>query len=286
MLHIEEPFAPIEPIQLKKIEAAGLQLFIKREDLSNPFISGNKWRKLKYHLLEAHNNRNVELVTFGGAYSNHVLATAAAGAKYKFKTTAIIRGEEVQNPILNLCKIFGMKLIFMNREAYKNKEAWVATQHYNNCYIIPEGGGGVLGEKGIAEMVQKWDYDHVFCSVGTGSTLKGLINGMVQQQNQGLINGIVVLKGAEEMRNEFKCFLPNRYRLHFNYHEGGYAKTSAELIQFIKEFASETGVLLDQVYEAKMLKALINMVDKGYFKKGERILAIHNGGLSGLLSQL
>jgi len=286
MLLIEEPFAPIEPIQLKKIEKAGLQLFIKREDLSNPFISGNKWRKLKYHLLEAHNNKNEELVTFGGAYSNHVLATAAAGAKYKFKTSAIIRGEEVQNPILNLCKIFGMKLIFMSREAYKNKEAWVATQHYNNCYIIPEGGGGVLGEKGIAEMVQKWDYDHIFCSVGTGSTLKGLIIGMMQQQNHGLANGIVVLKGAEEMSNEFKCFPPNRYRLHFNYHEGGYAKTSAELIQFIKEFASETGVLLDQVYEAKMLKALINMVDKGYFKKGERILALHNGGLSGLLSQL
>jgi 1-aminocyclopropane-1-carboxylate deaminase len=286
MLIIEEPHAPIEAIQLKKIETAGVELFIKREDLSNPFISGNKWRKLKYHLFEAHKIGFTKLVTFGGAYSNHVLATAAAGAKYKFGTTAIIRGEEVQNPILNLCKLFGMQLIFISRETYKNKENWAAGQQFKECYFIPEGGGGELGEKGIAELVSKWDYDHIFCSVGTGSTLKGLLTGMIQQHNHGIVNGIVVLKGAEEMRKDFECFPQHNYRLHFNYHEGGYAKTSTGLMQFIKEFATETGVLLDQVYEAKMMKALIDMIDKGYFMEGQRILALHNGGLSGLLSQL
>jgi 1-aminocyclopropane-1-carboxylate deaminase len=120
--------------------------------------------------------------------------------------------------------------------------------------------------------------------VGTGGTLKGLLKGMMQQQNTGLVNGIVVLKGAEAMSHDFRCYPPNRYRLHFNYHGGGYAKTSPELLNFIRSFATETGVLLDQVYEAKMIIALIDMADKGYFNEGQKIL--HNGGLSGLLSQL
>jgi 1-aminocyclopropane-1-carboxylate deaminase len=192
MLIIEDPYAPIEAIQLKKIASTGLQLFIKREDLSNPFISGNKWRKLKYHLLEANKIGANKLLTFGGAYSNHVLATAAAGAKYKFNTLARIRGEDVQNPVLNLCKVFGMQLIFISRETYKNKEEWAASQGFNECYVIPEGGGGALGEKGVSELVSKWDYEHVFCSVGTGSTLKGLLNGMIQQQNNIIISKISI----------------------------------------------------------------------------------------------
>jgi 1-aminocyclopropane-1-carboxylate deaminase len=286
MLNITEPYSPIEEVTLDILQKTGLQLFLKREDLSHPFISGNKWRKLKYHLLEAHSLGLSELVTFGGAYSNHVLATAAAGAKYGFKTKAFIRGEMVKNPILNLCQVFGMQLEFISREKYKNKADWCHNSSMPYQYIIPEGGAGLLGEKGVTEMVEPWEYDHIFCSVGTGSTLKGIITGMMQQQNKGLVHGIVVLKGAEAMSQEFSCLPPNRYKLHFNYHEGGYAKTNPELLSFIQHFASHTGVLLDQVYEAKMIKALINLIDKGYFTEGQKILALHNGGLSGLLSQL
>lgn len=286
MLNIEDPYAPIEVLNLSNFKEQELSVFIKREDLSHPFISGNKWRKLKYHLLEAAHQQKTALLTFGGAYSNHVLATAAAGAKYGFKTTAIIRGEKLTNPMLSLCEIFGMELLFISRTDYQNKEAFALCVQTENQYIIPEGGGGELGEKGASEMVEEWDYDHLFCAVGTGSTLRGLLKGMVQKQNIGVLNGIVVLKGAEAMQNEFSSYPPERFRLHFNYHGGGYAKTSPALLEFIRSFASKTGILLDQVYEAKMMIALIDLVDKGYFKKGQKILALHNGGLSGLLSQL
>ncbi len=286
MLKIEDPYAPIEVLNLSKFKEHGLSVFIKREDLSHPFISGNKWRKLKYHLLAAQQKNKTSLLTFGGAYSNHVLATAAAGAKYGFKTTAIIRGEKLANPILNLCEMFGMDLLFISRTEYRNKEAFALCVQTENQYIIPEGGGGELGEEGAAEIVEEWEYDHLFCAVGTGSTLRGLLKGMMQKQNKGLVNGIVVLKGAEGMQDDFSTYPTERFRLHFNYHGGGYAKTSPELLEFIRSFASETGILLDQVYEAKMMIALIDLIDKGYFKKGQKILALHNGGLSGLLSQL
>jgi 1-aminocyclopropane-1-carboxylate deaminase len=286
MLNIANPHSPIEEIKLELLSKANLRLFIKREDLSHPFISGNKWRKLKYHLIDAAEKQKSEIVTFGGAYSNHVLATAAAGAKYGFKTKAFIRGEDVANPILNLAKMFGMQLAFVSREHYKNKEIWGPANLLPPQYLIAEGGAGPLGEQGVQELVEKWEYDHIFCSVGTGSTFKGLVQGMMQQQNHGIVNGIVVLKGAEAMSQEFSCLPPHRYKLHFNYHEGGYAKTNPELMAFIQWFASHTGILLDQVYEAKMIKALINLIDKGYFKEGQKILALHNGGLSGLLSQL
>lgn len=286
MLNIANPYSPIEEIKLDLLSKANLRLFIKREDLSHPFISGNKWRKLKYHLIDAAEKQKSEIVSFGGAYSNHVLATAAAGAKYGFRTKAFIRGEEVANPILNLAKMFGMQLIFVSREQYKNKDVWGPANLLPHQYLIAEGGAGPLGEQGVEELVEKWEYDHIFCSVGTGSTFKGLVQGMMQQQNHGIVNGIVVLKGAEAMSHEFKCLPPHRYKLHFNYHEGGYAKTNPELLEFIRWFASQTGILLDQVYEAKMIKALINLIDKGYYKEGQKILALHNGGLSGLLSQL
>lgn len=291
MLLIPEPYAPIEEIKLQLYHHAGIKVFLKREDLSHPFISGNKWRKLKYHLLEAHKLQAELLITFGGPYSNHILATAAAGAKYGFKTIGIIRGEEVNNPVLNLAQTFGMQLTFTSRSSYKeyingNPLPESILVRPEKKYSIPEGGGGAIGEQGITEMVDNWTYTDIICSVGTGSTLKGLINGMIQQNNPGKVHGIVVLKGAENMKDAFTGFPVHRYQLHFDYHEGGYGKSNPELMQFIQAFASETGILLDQVYEGKMIKALHNLIEKGFFPKGSSILALHNGGLTGLLSQL
>lgn len=288
MIEIAEPYAPIEELNFSLYKQHGVRVFIKREDLSHPYISGNKWRKLKYHLLAAQAQEKQHLQTYGGPYSNHLLATAAAGAKYGFKTKGIVRGEPVSNPILKLCSLFGMALAFVDRERYKTlvHEAISGNSSTSSYFIIPEGGGGALGEKGVAELVQPWEYQHVFTSIGTGSTMRGILQGMQVANNLGVVHGVVVLKGAEAMAQEFISYPAHSYQLHFNYHEGGYAKTNAELMQFIKDFASETGVLLDQVYEAKMIRALNDLIDKGSIQPGQKVLALHNGGLSGLLSQL
>jgi 1-aminocyclopropane-1-carboxylate deaminase len=287
MIKIVDPYAPIEELNYSLYKHYGVRVCIKREDLSHPYISGNKWRKLKYHLLAAQAQEKQHLQTYGGPYSNHLLATAAAGAKYGFKTKGIVRGEPVSNPILKLCSLFGMELTFVDREHYKTLVQEALQENSNTTsYIIPEGGSGALGEKGVSELVQPWEYQHVFTSVGTGSTMRGLLQGMQAANNLGIVQGVVVLKGAEAMAQEFINFPAHSYQLHFNYHEGGYAKTNAALMQFIKDFASETGVLLDQVYEAKMIKALNDLIVKGSIKSGQKVLALHNGGLSGLLSQL
>ena len=287
MIKIVDPYAPIEELNYSLYKHYGVRVCIKREDLSHPYISGNKWRKLKYHLLAAQAQEKQHLQTYGGPYSNHLLATAAAGAKYGFKTKGIVRGEPVSNPILKLCSLFGMELTFVDREHYKTLVQEALQENSNTTsYIIPEGGSGALGEKGVSELVQPWEYQHVFTSVGTGSTMRGLLQGMQAANNLGIVQGVVVLKGAEAMAQEFINFPAHSYQLHFNYHEGGYAKTNAALMQFIKDFASETGVLLDQVYEAKMIKALNDLIVKGSIQQGQKVLALHNGGLSGLLSQL
>jgi len=287
VLQIDSPQTPIEEIKWPLLKEKGLRLFIKREDISHPYISGNKWRKLKYHLLEADKFGKNTLVTYGGAFSNHILATAAAGAKYGFRTYGFIRGERVENTVLQLSELFGMELHFVSRTDYKEKGQLFQKQFglNQNVYEIPEGGGGELGEKGVAEMlvdIKDFKCNHLFTSVGTGSTLKGILQGIGKQSLSIKAHGIVVLKGAEEMANEYHSFDSNLYRLHFNFHRGGYAKSDSELIDFIKSFASKTGILLDQVYEGKMLMGILSLAEQNYFEPGESILAIHNGGVIGL----
>ncbi len=289
-MEIENPYAPVSELKLPLFESKGLQLFIKREDLSHPFISGNKWRKLKYHLIEARQQNKTQLVTFGGAYSNHLLATAAAGATYKFGTTGFVRGEQVSNPVLQLCAWFGMKLIFVSRADYNDKQR-LFDLHFGNdieaCFI-DEGGAGPLGERGVKELLDDiaQPFDIISCSMGTGSTFKALVEGVSERNSPMQIYGISVLKGPDTFR-KLVHFIPQKHWQIFDeFHQGGYAKTTPELIDFMKTFAAQTGILLDQVYEGKMLFALAKLADTNYFKPGTRILALHNGGLSGLLSLL
>ena len=288
-LHIPKPYAPIEPLTNSVFENKGVHVFLKREDYSHPFISGNKWRKLKYHLIEAARQDKTHLVTFGGAYSNHLLATAAAAAKYHFSSYGFVRGEEVKNPILKICALFGMQLHFVSRGAYQQKEALFQNHFGSNphAFFIPEGGSGELGEQGVSEMMQEpemQNFDVILASVGTGGTLKGLIKGIEEYKLNTKVHGIVVLKGAEQMQEEYAHFNANSYQLHFQYHGGGYAKHTAELESFQKKFASQTGILLDLVYEAKMMWALFNLIESDYFLSGTKICALHNGGNIGLLS--
>ncbi len=265
-----------------------VEVWMKRDDLLHPFVSGNKYRKLKYLAAGAKQLDKTHLVTFGGAYSNHLVATASAGAALGIKTTAIVRGEEeLHNPMLSICQLYGMELKQVSRELYRDKDKAFNSFFSDDTtvYRIEEGGYSVLGAKGCEDLVRelKQPYQHIFCAVGTGTTVAGLVNGA---DSNTIINGVVVLKGAEYIKGEIDSLLtqPKEYKLHHNYHFGGYGKLDKEIIDFIKQFARETGILLDPVYTTKMMLGLTQLIEQDYFAPNTKILAIHTGGLWGLTS--
>ncbi|MDB5143289.1 MAG: 1-aminocyclopropane-carboxylate deaminase [Mucilaginibacter sp.] len=284
-----EIFSPVHQIQHKLFDEQGLKVFIKRDDLIHPIISGNKWRKLKYLLKQVQTEGKTHLVTFGGAYSNHLLATAAAAAKFGFKSTGFVRGEEVNNDTLFLCRLHGMSLIFTDRESYRDKPA-LFNKYFaddNETFFIDEGGASALGAKGCSELIDELTepYDHIFCACGTGTTAAGIISGISQHGLNTQFHAVPVLKNGDFLRNEIDGFLtqPAAYHLHTGYHFGGYGKVTDELIQFIKQFVASTGILIEPVYTGKMLYALYDLAAKKQFKPGSKILAIHTGGIWGLL---
>lgn len=282
-----EIFSPVEPWQHPLFAEKGLNIFIKRDDLIHPLISGNKWRKLKYILQKAYTEGKKHLVTFGGAYSNHLLATAAAAARFGFKATGIVRGEEVQNDTLFLCRLHGMQLIFVDRESYRDKPAlfykYFGDDH--DAFFIDEGGASAEAVTGCSELVSELPivYDHLFCACGTGTTAAGIITGLHKLNTQ--FHAVPVFKNGNFMRAEIDRYLNFNaaYELHTAYHFGGYAKTTPALIQFIQQFVTSTGILIEPVYTGKMLYALLELVKADHFKRGSNILAIHSGGLFGLL---
>ncbi|QXU40044.1 1-aminocyclopropane-1-carboxylate deaminase/D-cysteine desulfhydrase [Pedobacter sp. D749] len=263
-------------------------LSVKRDDLIDPYISGNKWRKLKYILAKAEEEKKTHLVTFGGAYSNHLVATAAAASRSGLTATAFVRGEEVQNEMLLLCSLFGMQLIFTDRESYRDKQK-LFQQHFaddEKSYFIDEGGASPEATIGCAEIIRELTetYDHIFCAAGTGTTAAGLLKGIQQHQLNTKLHIIPVLKGGSFIEDEIVQHTPlsDHLNLHLDYHFGGYAKITPELISFIKNFTSKTGLLLDPVYTAKMFYAIFDLQKQGIIGKDEKILAIHTGGLMGL----
>jgi len=284
-----EIFSPVHQIQDKLFDELGLKVSIKRDDLIHPIISGNKWRKLKYLLKQAQAENKTHLVTFGGAYSNHLLATAASAAKFDFKSTGFVRGEEVNNDTLFLCRLHGMDLIFTDRESYRDKQA-LFDKHFADdadAFFIDEGGASSLAAKGCSELIDKLteSYDHIFCACGTGTTAAGIINGITKHQLKTTFHGVPVLKNGEFLRKDIDHFLtePAEYQLHTDYHFGGYGKVTDELIEFVKRFVASTGILIEPVYTGKMLYALYDLAEKNHFAAGSRILIIHTGGIWGLL---
>ncbi len=280
----EEIYSPVQKITFAPFN----NLFVKRDDLIDPYISGNKWRKLKYILARAKAAHKSHLVTFGGAYSNHLLATAAAASRSGLTATAFVRGEEVKNELLLLCRLFGMKLIFTDRESYRDKQK-LFQQHFGNdqqAYFIDEGGASAEATIGCAEVISELTetYDHIFCAAGTGTTAAGLLSGIQQQGLSTKLHIISVLKGGLFIKDEIAKYTPlsNHLELHLDYHFGGYAKTTPELISFIKTFTSKTGLLLDPVYTGKMFYAIQDLVKQGIIGKDEKVLAIHTGGLMGI----
>lgn len=265
-------------------------LTIKREDKIHPHISGNKYRKLKYNLISAREQLHDTLLTFGGAFSNHIAATASAGAEHGFKTIGIIRGEELidkisGNPTLVFAQKCGMHFKFVSRELYRKK---VTPQflddlknEFGNFYMLPEGGTNHLAIKGCEEILTEADkeYGYVCVSVGTGGTISGLINSSGTDQK---ILGFPSLKG-DFLRNEIKKMTnKTNWELITDYHFGGYGKINRDLIAFINQFKQETKVPLDPVYTGKMLFGIVDLIVKGFFRNGSKILVIHTGGLQGI----
>ena len=278
--------SPVQKIDDAVFTGQNLALYLKRDDLIHPLISGNKWRKLKYVLQDARHQNKTHLVTFGGAFSNHLLATAAT---FGFKTTGFVRGEKVQNDTLFMCSLLGMDLIFTDRESYQHKKE-LFLNHFSDdpsAYFVDEGGTSALAALGCAELVDELEvkYDYIFCACGTGTTAAGIINGLTEKGLSTQFHAVPVFKDADWMRQEIEKYLVKEasFTLHINYGFGGYAKTTPELLAFIKNFVAKTGILIDPVYTGKMLFAIYNLAQKGYFKPGSKILAIHTGGTFGLL---
>src|SRR6202012_1858256 len=207
----------------KLFDEQGISVFIKRDDLIHPLISGNKWRKLKYLLKKAAEQNKTHLVTFGGAFSNHLLATAAAAAKFGFWSTGIVRGEEVENDTLFLCRLHGMQLIFVDRESYRDKLS-LFDQYFGDdpsAFFIDEGGASAEGAQGCAELVNELTetYDHIFCACGTGTTAAGIINGLQRYKLKTQFNAVPVFKNGGFIKDEIDRYLisPTEYALHLDY---------------------------------------------------------------------
>lgn len=277
-------------VNLPILNEKQVSLFIKREDLIHPVISGNKYRKLKYNLIQALKEKQDTLLTFGGAFSNHIAATAYAGKKDGFRTIGVIRGDELikkwqNNPTLVLAHDHGMQFKFISRSDYRDKENQAYQQQlkleFGRFYTIPEGGSNLLAVKGCEEILSEKDKDfNVICSaVGTGGTIAGLINSSFCHQE---VLGFPVLKG-DFLKEDIRKFATKKnWKLQTNYHFGGYARYTEELIHFINDFKNCTQIPLESIYTAKMIYGILDMIKNNDFKPQTKILAIHTGGLQGL----
>lgn len=265
---------------------------VLRLDQVHPVISGNKWFKLQVYLQEAKKQHKV-LLTFGGAFSNHIVATAAAAQQAGLKSIGIIRGE--QGPVLShtllQAQAYGMKLCFTSRASYKEKKipAEIMDDHgLDKLYVVPEGGYGTKGAKGAEDILQKNNtnsYSHIMAAVGTGTTIAGLTAAAKEGQK---VIGISVMKNNLSLAEEISRLLPPAkqacFRLLHDYHFGGYARKTPEVIRFMNELYKKTAIPTDFVYTAKTFYAAFDLLQKGFFTAGDRLLLVHTGGLQGNLS--
>jgi len=278
----------IDEVLSDQLKEKNISLSVLRLDKIHPVISGNKWFKLKYWIENAKGQDKDHILTFGGAYSNHIVAVAAAGKLHGLKTTGVIRGERpgVLSPTLKQASEYGMQLIFLSRGDYRNKT--LPREVNNDPYIINEGGYGRLGVKGAAEILdysEKETWSHICCAVGTTTMMAGLVKAALPHQE---IIGLPILKN-HSLEADILQFLPGgdrkkNFRLIHDYHFDGYAKRSDKLISFMNEFYKTTGIPSDFVYTGKLFFGVFDLIKKDFLKDGSRILMIHSGGLQGNLS--
>ena len=282
----------VDKVDLPAAKQRNIRVSVLRLDRIHPVISGNKWFKLKYYLEDAKNQKKDHVVTFGGAYSNHIVATAAAGKLFGFKTSGIIRGEQPQRPShsLLLAMECGMQLTFVSRQDYRNKTMPkdIASSP-DEIYLINEGGYGRLGVKGAAEILdhcKKENFSHIAGAVGTSTMMAGLVRASLPHQET---IGIAVIKNEIGLKEELLNLLSGeernkKFRLLVDHHHGGYAKHNHELINFMNEFYEVTSIATDFVYTGKLFYAVLNMIKNDLVPMGSHILVIHSGGLQGNLS--
>ncbi|HEY7773657.1 MAG TPA: pyridoxal-phosphate dependent enzyme [Marinagarivorans sp.] len=308
--------APIHAFHHPVLDASGLHVDIKREDLLCPFLGGNKLYKLHFHLQRALAQRAHTLATFGGAYSNHIYALARVGYELGIKTVGIIRGERppVLSPTLDDAQALGMQLRFVAREAYRDKQSMAARVQWGltirGVYTIPEGGGDMRGALGMAEywrcvQLTEPSYDAVVIAAGTGASLAGI---MAASHSPCSAHGILMLKGSAALNQRFcrhvlamahalrrhfapdtlpndtldGCTLPPMgWQLHTHLHQGGYGPAKGEAAREIAELSLYTGVPLDPVYTGKMVAGVLALAQQGTWQRGQRLLLIHSGGLQG-----
>lgn len=279
-----------QKIDFPGFDLHGCSVYIRREDQLHPYISGNKYHKLKYNITYALEKGYTGLLTFGGAYSNHILATAVAAKQAGMNSIGIIRGEELYksaatNPTLRMAKAHGMDLHFISRKAYREKENAVflnkIKEQYPRAYIIPEGGNNALAVKGCENILQAEDekFRIITTAVGTGGTMAGIVKSTLPHQK---VLGFSVLKGDFQQQMLLKYTDKTNYFITDAYCFGGYAKVDERLIDFINEFKEETGIPLDPIYTGKMLYGIRENIKNKLFDENTRILAIHTGGLQGI----
>lgn len=275
----------IDPVALAVFSEKGIECNMLRLDKLHPVISGNKWFKLRYYIEEAKKAGKIKLLTFGGAWSNHIAATAAAGQLYGLHCTGIIRGEEPAHlsNTLTTARQMGMELVFVSREDFRHKK--IPGQFSDRSYyIINEGGYGQTGANGaatITEHFKKENYTHICCAVGTGTMMAGLINNTDDRQQ---VTGISVLKNNYDGIAAVQSLLINKDiqpAIIHDYHFGGYAKHTPALLEFMNSFYQQTGIPTDFVYTAKLCYAIASLAEKNYFPEHSRLLLIHSGGLQG-----
>jgi 1-aminocyclopropane-1-carboxylate deaminase len=281
--------SPLVELHDDRLQRRGVRLLLKRDDLIHPDLPGNKWRKLKYNLVRAGEQRYTTLLTFGGAYSNHIRATAAAGFSFGFDTIGVIRGEEhlPLNPTLEYAVSRGMRLTYLDRSTYRRKHSPDVVDRlrgeFGEFYLLPEGGSNDLAVRGCAELPAEITepYDIVCCPVGTGATLAGIAGGLGAGQRA---IGFSVLKGGEFLATEVERLqrsafgsASENWHIEYGFHFGGYAKRNAELDSFVADWADRHGSALDRIYVAKMMYGIVTLTEAGSFPTGTTVAAVITG---------
>ncbi|MCS7052222.1 MAG: pyridoxal-phosphate dependent enzyme [Ignavibacterium sp.] len=280
---------PLQKLEEQFFKEKKIKLYVKRDDLIHSYINGNKWYKLKYNLLEAAKNNINQLLTFGGAYSNHIYSFAFACKFFGFNGIVVVRGEEYPklNPTLEFVSNCGVKIHYISRKLYRNKYDENLLNHLKNLYgdflLIPEGGSNFLAVKGSSEIVEniQADFDYIVTACGTAGTLTGIAKSLNKDQKA---IGIAALKNADFLYNEVQrlsCNVKINYEIKLEYHFGGYAKFNDDLLIFIKEFYKKHQIILDPIYTGKLFYAVYDLINKNYFPENSKIVVYHSGGLQG-----
>jgi 1-aminocyclopropane-1-carboxylate deaminase len=286
--------SPEQVIKPDWLGAQNFQLSIKRDDLLHPIISGNKWRKLKYALVDASEEQIKHIISFGGGFSNHLHALGYCCFQLNIKFTAIVRGDYSQNlsPMLQDLLHWNTEIDYVDRLTYKRRDSAdylaLLEENHPNAMIIPEGGSQNLALKGVAEIISELNqtYDYIIAPVASGGTLAGLIQGVAEHSPKTKILGIAVLRGQTYLEQLVTDLLANNFvgldwQINHDYHFGGYAKTNSELKAFCEYFYRQNKIRIEPVYSGKLFYAVKTLVSQSLLPEGSKILILHTGGLQG-----